>query len=167
MIPLNERSLSGCPKNSGFLNDSGNHSSGSFVFPEKINSGLSGKIFGNNFGFDEGQSSSQSETVVGTLQVVTGLNSSRTKPSDDCWSALSSHLRQIDRRLSLSIKTDEIINIKRFHYDGLLYDFKSTTGILLCQGIYISNCGCSVENVIPGMEEAHEFDDEDLKGEEL
>lgn len=44
-------------------------------------------------------------------------------------------------RNSGQIHTDKIVKIKRFHYDGPVYDFETKDGVIIADNLLISNCG--------------------------
>lgn len=46
------------------------------------------------------------------------------------------------------VLTDEIVEIERFHYEGSVYDFETTTGYIIAEKLIVSNCsvndGCGL-----------------------
>ena len=51
-------------------------------------------------------------------------------------------------RFPSKVATDQIIHIERFHYEGPVYDFETTTGYIVAEKLLVSNCsvadGCGL-----------------------
>jgi hypothetical protein len=41
-----------------------------------------------------------------------------------------------------SVAETTVVGVRRFHYDGLVYNFESTSNVLVAEGIVNHNCGC-------------------------
>ena len=58
--------------------------------------------------------------------------------------------RQLLDRFPRKVLKDKVVNVDRFFHDGPVYDFETTTGYMVAEGLLISNCsiqdGCGVLN---------------------
>lgn len=43
-------------------------------------------------------------------------------------------------RFAGKVALDDVVEVRHFHYEGPVYDFKTTTGLIVAEGIYVSNC---------------------------
>lgn len=53
-------------------------------------------------------------------------------------------LRDLVDRFPSQVFPDQIVNVRQFDFTGHVYDFETTTGLIVAQDIVTSNCRCSV-----------------------
>ena len=61
------------------------------------------------------------------------------------------------------VTVDQIVKIRYFNWSNHVYDLQSSYGLIIAQGIIVSNCRCTMEGVIEGDEEV--LTDEEKKAE--
>lgn len=46
-----------------------------------------------------------------------------------------------------AIAFDQVVEIRKFQWTGHVFDFSTSTGLILADGIVVSNCGCSIQQL--------------------
>lgn len=59
--------------------------------------------------------------------------------------------RQFSNRFTSNVALDKIVQIRKFHYSGLVYDFESPHGLIISNSLYISNCNALTPNEVRVM----------------
>jgi len=49
------------------------------------------------------------------------------------------------------VTTDQVVNVRKFHYDGLVYDFESPLGFIVVNGVCVSNCHAITPNEVRAL----------------
>ena len=57
-------------------------------------------------------------------------------------------------RFTSQVALDDVVGIRKYEFRGHVYDFKSTSGLIRCQDVFIGNCTCIVMEVVPELEQA-------------
>ncbi|TCS69759.1 intein [Sulfuritortus calidifontis] len=71
-------------------------------------------------------------------------NAGQAQRARECTATASALYRQLLDAGSGKIARDEIVEIGKFQWSGHVYDFTTSTGLILAGGIVVSNCSCYV-----------------------
>lgn len=71
-------------------------------------------------------------------------NSHELEPTIESSTADSTIIADLFHRFPGDVTLDEVIDVRQFHWSGHVYDLSTSTGWLVAQGTYVSNCRCAV-----------------------
>lgn len=80
-------------------------------------------------------------SIIGSSGVASDFYPGMAQSMDYDLSADIETLSERQYRFAQLVATDEIVDIKRFHYRGPVYDFETSTGLIIADSCFISNCG--------------------------
>ena len=66
------------------------------------------------------------------------------KTSIDGSVAATELLRNLINGQAAQVKFTQVLSIRQFHYSGHVYDFQTDNGLIIAEGIYTSNCRCTL-----------------------
>lgn len=76
------------------------------------------------------------------------LNARITEAAKKDRASVARFVRQLLQRTPADVFLDEVVEVRYHEFSGHVYDLQSESGLIICSGIAISNCRCTVLSVL-------------------